>query len=128
MQTAKEIMSTPVVMVAATTSVAEAIEIMKEKKLRGLMVEPSHADDTYGIITEADVTYKVAAFEKNPKTLTVGEIMTKPCIEVDPDMTVQEVAQLFSHHHLHRAPVVREKLLGVITVTDIMRETMWWLD
>jgi CBS domain-containing protein len=70
----------------------------------------------------------VAAYEKNPQDLTVGEIMTKPCLEVDPDMTVQEVAQLFSYHHLHRAPVIREKLLGVITVTDIMRETMWWLD
>jgi CBS domain-containing protein len=128
MQTAKDIMTTHVVTISASASVAEAMEVMKRKALRDLVVEPSHADDTYGIVTETDVAYKVAAYEKNPQDLTVGEIMTKPCLEVDPDMTVQEVAQLFSYHHLHRAPVIREKLLGVITVTDIMRETMWWLD
>lgn len=128
MQTAKEIMTTPVVTISASASVAEAIELMKRKALRGLVVEPNNADDTYGIVTETDVTYKVAALEKNPKELAVSDIMTKPCLEVDPDMTVQEVAKLFSYHHLHRAPVISDKLLGVITVTDIMRETMWWLD
>jgi len=39
---------------------------------------------------------------------------------------VQEVSQILSRNHLHRAPVVKDKLLGVITVTDILRETMWW--
>jgi CBS domain-containing protein len=126
MQTAKEIMTTEVVTIQASTSVAEAIELMRNKHVRDLVVEPLHKEDAYGIVTEADIAYKVAAYGKDPKTVSVGDIMTKPCIEIDPDLTVEEVAQLFSLNHLHRAPVIKEKLLGVISVTDILRETMWW--
>ncbi len=126
MQTAQEIMTTPVITIKESMSVAEAMDLMREKRLRGLMVEPVSPEDAYGIVTEADVVYKVAAQGKNPRHITVAEIMTKPCIEVDPDLTVEEVCQIFAQHHLHRAPVVKDKLLGVITVTDITRETMWW--
>ena len=100
MQTAKEVMTTPVVTIAASATVAEAMQLMKDKHLRGLMVEPASADDAYGIVTNTDVIYKVAAFGKNPETVKIGEIMTKPCIGVDPDMTVEEVCQIFANHHL----------------------------
>jgi CBS domain-containing protein len=126
MQTAKEIMTTPVVTISASASVAEALEVMAEKQLRGLMVEPKSLDDAYGIITEVDIVYKVAAFGRNPETVRIGEVMTKPCVEVDPDMTVEEVSRIFAQYHLHRAPVIKQHLMGVITVTDILRETMWW--
>ncbi len=126
MQTAKEIMTKDVVTVKATMSVAEAISTMQNNKLRDLILEPTDDSDAYGIVTETDIVYKVAALSKNPETVLVNEIGTKPCIEVDPEMTVQEVAQLFANHHIHRAPVVKGKLLGIITVFDIVRETMWW--
>jgi CBS domain-containing protein len=101
---------------------------MKDKHLRGLMVEPAGQDDAFGIVTNTDVIYKVAASGKNPDTVKIADIMTKPCISVDPDMTVQEVCQIFANNHLHRAPVIKDKVLGVITVIDILRETMWWQD
>lgn len=126
MQTAKEIMTKDVVSVKSTMSVAEAITTMQSKNLRDLILEPVDDNDAYGIVTEADIVYKVAALSKNPETVLVNEIGTKPCIEVNPEMTVQEVAQLFANHHIHRAPVVQGKLLGIITVFDIVRETMWW--
>lgn len=128
MQTAKEIMTTAVVTIQSSASAAEAIALMREKHVRDLVVEPGGKDDAYGIITEADIAYKVAAFGKNPKTIFVSDIMTKPCIEVDPDMTVEEVAQLFALNHLHRAPVIKGNLFGIISVSDILRETMWWQD
>lgn len=126
MQTAKEIMSKNVVTVSASTSVAEAMALLEEKQLRDLVVEPENDGDAYGIFTEADIVYKVAAFGKNPETLSVGDIMTKPCVEVDPEMNVQEVARLFANNHIHRAPVIGDELLGVVTIFDIVRETMWW--
>ena len=126
MQTAKEIMTTEVVTIQASASAAEAIALMRNNQVRDLIVEPLYHEDAYGIVTEADIAYKVAAYGKDPKTVSIGDIMTKPCIEVDPDLTVEEVAQLFSLNHLHRAPVIKEKLLGIISVTDILRETMWW--
>jgi len=126
MQTAKEIMTPDVLTIQASASVAEAMGLMRQKKMRDLIVEPQEQDDAYGIVTEADIVYKVAAAGKNPESLTISEIMTKPCIEIDPGLTGIEVAQLFAEHHIHRAPVVKGKLLGIVTVFDIVRETMWW--
>lgn len=126
MQTAQEIMTKDVVTISASITVAEAMSVMREKTLRNLIVEPDTESDRYGIITETDIVYKVAAFGKDPQTVTVAEVMTKPCIEVDPDMPVQEVAGLFANHGIHRAPVIKEKLLGIVTVFDIVRETLWW--
>jgi CBS domain-containing protein len=126
MQLASDIMTKGVVTVNASATVAEAMQLMKDQHFRDLVVAPSYEGDAYGIMTEADVVYKVAALGKSPESVTVGEIMTKPCVELDPEMTVQEVAQLFANHHIHRAPVIKDELLGVVTIFDIVRETMWW--
>ena len=41
MQTAREIMTTPVVTISACATVAEAMRVMVEKRLRVLMLEPA---------------------------------------------------------------------------------------
>ena len=128
MQTAKDIMTGDVVTIQSSATVAEAINLMTEKQLRDLVVEPAGDGDAYGMLTEEDVIYKVAAQSKNPNSIKVSEIMAKPCIEVSPDMSVQEVAQLFANNHIHQAPVIKGELLGVVSVFDIVRETMWWQD
>ena len=126
MQTAKEIMTPNVVTIKSSATIADALELMRAKKLRNLIVEPDEPGDSVGILTESDVVYKVAANGERPESVTVASVMTKPCIEVDPEMSVQEVAGLFANHHIHRAPVVKGELLGVISAFDIVRETMWW--
>ncbi|MBE7551315.1 MAG: CBS domain-containing protein [Anaerolineales bacterium] len=122
----KEVMTTDVVTIQGSAPVAEAIELMKEKKLRDLIVEPRSVEDAYGIVTETDIVYKIAAYGKDPQEVQVHEIMTKPCIVVNPDLSVEHVARLFAHFHLRRAPVIKGKLLGIVTVTDILRQAMWW--
>ncbi len=123
---AKDIMTTEVTTIEGSATVAEAVAVMKEKKLRDLVVVPRSSEDAYGIVTEADIVYKVAAYGKDPQTVHVHEIMTKPCIVVNPDLSVEHVARLFAQYHIRRAPVIKEKLLGIVSVTDIMRQAMWW--
>ena len=123
---AKDIMTTEVVTIEGAATVAEALALMKEQKLRALVVEPRSEEDAYGIVTETDIVYKVAAYGKDPNVVQICEIMTKPCIVVNPDLTVEFVARLFANYGLRRAPVIKKKLLGIVSVTDILRQTMWW--
>jgi CBS domain-containing protein len=123
---AKEIMTTEVVTIQESAWVAEAIELMKRYNVQALMVLPHNEDDAYGIVSEADIAYKVIASARDPKAVLVREIMTKPCIVVNPDLSIDHVARLFANYHIHRAPVIKEKLLGLISITDIMRQAMWW--
>ena len=122
----KDIMTPNVLTIKASAMVSEAIGLMKENKVHALIVEPVGAEKAYGIVTEADIAYKVIAHAEDPKAFKVKDIMTKPCISVKPDMSVENVARLFQNHGIHRAPVVDEGLQGVVSVSDILRKGQWW--
>ena len=123
MLTAKDIMTTTVVTISGSATVAEAVKLMKEKGLRALVVERRSDRDPYGIVSETDIVYKVAAFGHDPKKMRVYEIMTKPCIVVNPDLGVEYVARLFANTGIRRAPVIEGKLLGIVSISDILNKS-----
>jgi CBS domain-containing protein len=125
MMKAEEIMTKDVVTIRGSATVADAVKLMKEKSLRALIVQRRHDQDSYGIVTETDIVYKVAAFGKDPKKLRVYEIMTKPCIVVNPELGVEYVARLFANTGIRRAPVIKGSLLGIISVTDILTKSQF---
>lgn len=117
---AKELMTQDVATIRGSATVAEAVKLMKLKELRALVVEPRNENDAYGILTETDIAYKVAGYGKDPKQVRVYEIMTKPCIVVNPDLDVEYVARLFANTGIRRAPVIQGDLVGIISVSDII--------
>ncbi|MGF1540453.1 MAG: CBS domain-containing protein [Pleurocapsa sp.] len=117
---ASEIMTTKVVTIHSLATVADAIAMMQERKVRSLIVEPSNNDEAYGILTETDIVYKVTAKEKQPEAVMVYQIMTKPCIVVNPDLSLENVARLFAETGIQRAPVIQGQLLGMISITDLI--------
>ncbi len=122
----KDIMTTNVVTIAASALVSEAIGLMRSNKIHSLIIKPRASEKGYGILTEADIAYKVIAIGEDPKALKVSDIMTKPCIVVPPDMTVENAARLFANNRLHRAPVIKDDLLGILSVSDILHKGKWW--
>ncbi len=96
---------------------------MKEQNVRCLIVDRYHDQDAYGIISETDIAYKVIAYGKNPNKVKVYEIMSKPCIVVNPELEVEYVARLFANTGIHQAPVIKDKLLGLITTNDIVTKS-----
>ncbi|MBD2163829.1 CBS domain-containing protein [Calothrix sp. FACHB-156] len=117
---AKQIMTQDVATIRGSATVAEAVKLMRLKELRALIVEPRHSGDAYGIITETDIVSKVVAYGKDPERMHVYEVMSKPCIVVNPDLDVEYVARLFATTGVWRAPVIQGELLGIISVTDII--------
>lgn len=117
---AADIMTKDVATIRSSATVAEAVRLMRARDWKALIVERRHEQDAYGIITDSDIVYKVIAYGKDPNRVRVHEIMTKPCIVVNPDLGLEYVARLFTYHHLHRAPVIQNELLGIISLTDIL--------
>ena len=123
MRKAEDIMTREVVTIRGSATVAEAVELMKAKGLRALIVEPRHGQDPYGMVTETDVVYKVAAYGHDAKKMRVYEIMTKPCITLNPELGIEYIARLFAQSHIRRAPVIQGKLLGIVSVSDILHKS-----
>ncbi|MBD2437975.1 CBS domain-containing protein [Nostoc sp. FACHB-110] len=117
---AADVMTKDVATIRSSATVAEAVELMRARDWRALIVDRRHAQDAYGIISESDIVYKVIAYGKDPHKTRVYEVMTKPCIAINPDLGLEYVARLFAQHHLHRAPVIQGELVGIISLTDIL--------
>lgn len=120
MMKASEIMTTDVATIRGSATVAEAVKLMKFKQLRALIVELRNRQDAYGIVTHSDVVNKVVAYGKDPAKMQVFEIMTKPCVVVNPDLGVEYVARLFANSGIRIAPIIHGDLLGIISDSDIL--------
>lgn len=122
---AKDVMNPKIVTISGASTVADAVSLMKGHKIHTLIVDRRNPDDPYGIVTETDVVYKVAAYGLDPWKVRVYEIMTKPCIVVSPDLGVEYVARLFANTRIHQAPVIEGELLGVISISDVLHKSHW---
>ena len=119
---ARDIMTNQVVTIQSLATVAEAVELMRKHQVHALVVDHSGPDDAYGLIIDEDIVFNVIAEGEDPGAVQVYEVMTKPCVVVNPDLGVEYVAKLFANVGIRCAPVIKEKLLGIISVTDILHK------
>ncbi len=115
-----DIMNTKVITIRSFATVAHAVKLMRDYNLSSLIVERLDESDSYGIVTKTDIIHKVAAKGLDPKQIRVCEIMTKPCIVVNPDLSVRSVSQLFANTGIRRAPIIKDKLIGIVSTTDLL--------
>ncbi len=120
---ARDIMSNRVITIQSLATVAEALELMRKHQVHALVVDNSSPDDAYGLITDEDIVYNVTAEGEDPMAVQVYEVMTKPCVVVNPDLGVEYVAKLFANVGIRCAPVIQEKLMGIVSVSDILHKS-----
>jgi acetoin utilization protein AcuB len=122
-------MHTHLVTVAPDTSLRKAKEIIEEKKINHLLVV-NNSGDLVGIVSDRDVRQSMAS----PATalsvhelnylltqLTVENIMVKKIITISPGTTIERAANIMQENRINALPVVEsEKLVGIITSTDVM--------
>lgn len=122
-----EAMRTNIVVTDENASIAEASLSMRKKEEGCAIV--LREGQILGIITERDVTWKVAGNGLDPTKVKVAEIMTKPLITIDPDADLTEAAKIMRKHKIRRLAVIREgNLRGVITAADISRNLETYVD
>lgn len=122
---ARDIMDTQLFTILPDLTVQDAAALMRHHGVRSLVVEKETAEDAYGIVTYSDIVNRVLAFGFEPAEITVEEVMTKPLIIVNPSLKVEMVARLFAQHHIGHAPVIEDhKIIGMISLTDLVTEVI----
>ncbi len=122
MMKVQDVMSLNVATINGSATVAEAVRLLRLTQLRALIVEPATKEDAYGIVTQSDIAIKVIALARDAQTVSVSEIMSKPCIVLDPELSLENAARLFAQTDIWRAPVIKDDLVGIISVTDIINK------
>ncbi|KAM1021508.1 hypothetical protein ACFX13_043322 [Malus domestica] len=105
-------------------AVIDAVKNMAKQNIGSLLVlKPGEHQHIAGIITERDYLRKVIAQERSPIYTRVGEIMTNEnqLITVTSDMNVLQAMQLMTENHIRHAPVIDGKLVGMISIKDVVR-------
>lgn len=120
MQTAADIMTRQVFTIRGTATLQEALAMMQTQQVKTLIVKRRHPQDAYGMITHGDIAKKAIAYGRNLGKTRVYEVMTKPCIVVNPELAVPYVARLFAQTGIACAPVIQGELLGIITLSDLV--------
>ena len=117
-----DIMSTNVITIDGLRTILEATKLMKQHDVKTLIVDRDRKRDTYGIITQTDIARAIAE-GKDPLITYVCEVMTIPCIVVNPNLPVEQIFNLFARTKTRVAPVIKDKLLGIVSISDILTKT-----
>jgi CBS domain-containing protein len=117
---AGDVMTQEIVSIEGTATVADAVRLMRDKKVSSLFVNRRGQEDAWGIVTRKDVVNKVVDPGKDPADVKVFEIMSKPLVTVSPGLALKYCARLFNAVGIRRAPVFDGKdIVGILSNTDI---------
>lgn len=117
---ATDVMHKEVITIDGSATVAEAVRLMRQRRVSSLMVNRRSHDDAWGIIVRKDVVDKVIGPGKDPDKVRVFEIMTRPVIMVSPGLALKYCARLMHRAGIRRAPVFDGKnIVGILSNTDI---------
>lgn len=124
-----ELMSRPAITILPETAVVEARRIMQEQHVRHLLV--LEHGRLAGIVTDRDIRLNLpspattlSVWEVNYllARLTVGDVMTKNVIVVDPNRDARDAAALLLAEKIGALPVMESGfLVGIVTETDFLR-------
>ena len=117
---AADVMKKNVVYIDGNESVADAIRLMREKRVSSLVVNRRGQEDAWGMITRKDVVNKIVDPGEDPQEVKVFEIMSKPLIMVSPGLALKYCARLMNYAGVRRATVFDGKeIVGILSNTDI---------
>jgi CBS domain-containing protein len=138
----EDVMTTPVISVEPSTTVAEAAKLMLADRISGLPV--TRRDGTLvGMISEGDLLRRgeLGTERKRPSWLEflvspgrladeyvrthgrkVEQVMSTDPVTTRRDAPLEEVVTAMSHHRVKRLPVVESgKVVGIVARSDVLR-------
>jgi CBS domain-containing protein len=106
--------------VSTSVTVSDAVQEMNRHKIGSVLV--MNGAKLAGIFTERDVLTRVVAENLDPRTTPITKVMSGSVLTVGPEMTVQQIMDLFAEKRCRHVPVIQDgKLLGLISIGDVSR-------
>ncbi|KAI3964492.1 hypothetical protein MKW92_019456 [Papaver armeniacum] len=105
-------------------TVFDAVQLMTRNNIGSLVVlRPGEQNLIDGIITERDYLKKMIVQGRHSKQTKVGEIMTQEnkLITVNSNTNILEAMQLMTENHIRHVPVIDAKIVGLISIVDVVR-------
>lgn len=112
--------------VSEDMTVHYAARYLRECEVRAVGVLDAHGQ-VVGVLSQSDISDKVAAENKCPAWMRVQEIMSTSLVAVSPSETVNACLRLMEQHGIYHLLVLderaepRRRFRGMLSVSDVLR-------
>src|SRR6266513_689579 len=102
-------------------TVHEAAQALRERQVRSIGVIDAHGR-LVGVVSQSDISDKVAAENKCPAWMRVTEIMSTALVSVTPDRALHDCLRLMEQNGIYHLLVVDAtgRYRGMLSVTDLV--------
>jgi len=113
---------TEVYSVSEDATVYDVARYLRERQVRSVGVLDRHGK-LAGVVSQSDISDKVAAENKCPAWIRVSEVMTTTLVSVPPGTQLDECVRLMEKHGIYHLLVVEENgtYRGMISAQDLLR-------
>lgn len=116
----RQVMTADPITIDGLASVAQALELMRDRRISSLVVTRRDAQDEYGLIRIADIAAEVISRNRSIKRVSVYEVMIKPALTLRADMNIRYAVRLLTRLGTSHALVLEgQDLVGIVTLRDM---------
>ncbi|HKZ81591.1 MAG TPA: CBS domain-containing protein [Pyrinomonadaceae bacterium] len=118
----KEVMTVDPACCTERTSLQEVAQMMVDHDCGEIpVVENKTSKLPIGVITDRDIVCRTVAKGLNPLDLAVVDCMTRHCVTVTPEMTIDECSRILEENQIRRVPVVDAdgSCCGIVSLADL---------
>lgn len=120
----RDIMTDRLAYVEPQTTVVEAAQLMQKHNIG--VVPVCQGENVVGIVTDRDIIVRNIAPGKDPRNTPVSEVMTTGVKTVNPEMSLNQAAELMADSRIRRLPVVdNQRLVGMVSLGDLATEAKY---
>jgi CBS domain-containing protein len=113
------------VKISPMSTVREALRLMRNNKVRSVIVEKNSGEGAYGLVTFKNILQSIVAEDGDIDLLNVYDIAVMPAISVSAKLNVQYASKMMVTSSIKRLLVIdNNELSGILTMTDIIEVLM----
>ena len=117
----RDVMMSNFTKVDGIIKVSDALNMMREKNINAILVEPRDENDVYGIMTLKDIARKVIGESRKLHEAHIYEIMSKPVLSVKSDMPVPYAARFLTNFNVSYAMVIESnEVIGMVSLNGMV--------
>ena len=118
--TVGDLMTRSLITATDDETVESAMHTMTDNDVSSLVVE-ANAKGEWGILTRRDIVAKIVRSGKNPASVKVKDVASRPIVSVPVETSIREAAVLLSDKNFSRLTVEQNgRIIGIVTETDIV--------
>jgi len=117
----RDIMNSPVISASPYDTIKDIAARMKEERIGSIII--MEKEETIGIVTDWDIVSNAVVKDVKPSLVKASEIMQK-LHTIEGEEGVTEAARMLRQHNIKRLGVVyKNKLVGIISASDVIAVT-----